>query len=145
MSPDVPEPGSGQPFPAGPAAPRLLRRSRDDRIIAGVCGGVGRYLGVDPVLCRIAFVVLVIGAGTGILLYLLAWLVIPLEQPGDHVGPRPPAGQMSGQVLVGLIFIALGAVLLARILFPELFGYRYLWPAMLIVVGALIILRGARR
>lgn len=53
--------------------PRLLRRSRDDRVIGGVCGGLGRYLGVDPVLLRIAMVILAIAGGGGILIYLVAW------------------------------------------------------------------------
>jgi phage shock protein C len=48
-------------------ATRLLRRSRDDRVIAGVCGGLGRYLQVDPVLLRIALVILTVSGGLGVL------------------------------------------------------------------------------
>jgi phage shock protein C len=53
-------------------ATRLLRRSREDRVIAGVCGGLGRYLEVDPVLLRIALVILTVSGGLGVLLYLVA-------------------------------------------------------------------------
>ncbi len=53
------------------AGPKVLRRSRDDRVIAGVCGGLGRYLGIDPVVVRLAALVLVVAGGTGVLLYLI--------------------------------------------------------------------------
>ena len=55
-----------------------LRRSADDRMLAGVAGGVARYLDVDATLVRIAFVVLtIVGGGAGVPLYLAAWLLIP--------------------------------------------------------------------
>src|SRR4051812_20360337 len=60
-------------------APRRLTRSADDRYLAGVAGGVGRYLGVDPVLLRIAFVALVFLGGSGIVLYGVSWLLVPDE------------------------------------------------------------------
>lgn len=57
-----------------------LRRSRDDKVLAGVCGGLGKYLGVDPVWLRIAFVALALGGGSGLLLYFIAVLAIPEEE-----------------------------------------------------------------
>lgn len=55
-----------------------LRRSTEDRMLAGVAGGLARYLDVDATLVRIAFVVLtVVGGGAGVPLYLAAWLLIP--------------------------------------------------------------------
>jgi phage shock protein PspC (stress-responsive transcriptional regulator) len=59
--------------------PRRLYRSRSDRVIAGVCGGLGRYLDADPVVIRVVWAVLVVVAGVGILAYLLAWLIVPNE------------------------------------------------------------------
>ena len=69
-------------------APVVLRRSKSDRVIAGVCAGLGRYLGIDPVLIRIGFVVALLLFGFGPLLYLILWLVVPEERPGDNTGPR---------------------------------------------------------
>lgn len=67
------------PF-APPAAGRgPLRRSRHDRVLAGVATGLARWLGIDPVLVRVLFVVLAIFGGSGILLYVIGWLFIPLE------------------------------------------------------------------
>lgn len=58
---------------------RRLYRSRKDRKIAGVCGGFASYLNIDPVIPRIIWVVLVLGAGVGILAYAICWLVVPEE------------------------------------------------------------------
>lgn len=54
-----------------------LRRSTEDRMLAGVAGGLARYLDVDATLVRIAFVVLTVIGGAGVPLYLAAWLLIP--------------------------------------------------------------------
>jgi phage shock protein C len=59
--------------------PKRLYRSRTDRKIAGVCGGVAHYFNIDPTFIRIIWLVLVLGAGTGLLAYLICWLVIPNE------------------------------------------------------------------
>ncbi|MBQ6747183.1 MAG: PspC domain-containing protein [Bacteroidaceae bacterium] len=56
-----------------------LRRSRTDKMVAGVCGGLGKYFGLDSTILRLVFVLLLIFAGTGLLAYLIMWLVIPYE------------------------------------------------------------------
>jgi phage shock protein PspC (stress-responsive transcriptional regulator) len=56
---------------------KRLTRSRTNRQLAGVCGGLGEYFGVDPTVFRVAFVVVTIFAGTGLLLYIVLALVIP--------------------------------------------------------------------
>jgi phage shock protein PspC (stress-responsive transcriptional regulator) len=48
-------------------------------MIAGVCGGLGDYLGVDPVIVRLLWAVSIFGYGTGLLLYVIAWILIPEE------------------------------------------------------------------
>lgn len=58
---------------------KRLYRSRTERMLEGVCGGVAQYLGVDPTLVRLAFVAFSLAYGSGLLIYLLAVLVIPLE------------------------------------------------------------------
>ena len=58
---------------------RRLYRSWDDRILAGVCGGLGEHFGIDPVIVRIIMVILVFTGGSGIFLYLLFWLFIPRQ------------------------------------------------------------------
>lgn len=61
---------------------KRLYRSRNNRKIAGVCGGLGEYFNVDPVIFRILWVVLVLGAGTGILAYIIFWLIVPEAPEG---------------------------------------------------------------
>ena len=63
---------------------RLYRR-RQGRIVAGVCAGLAAYLGVDPNLIRLAFAVLAVFGGGGVLLYLVAWAVIPEEGEGASI------------------------------------------------------------
>jgi phage shock protein PspC (stress-responsive transcriptional regulator) len=71
-----------------PAAPprRRLERSRSDRVVAGVCGGLGDYFDVDPVIFRVAFVVLAFVGGAGFLLYPAAWLLLPDEGHRRSIG-----------------------------------------------------------
>jgi phage shock protein PspC (stress-responsive transcriptional regulator) len=106
----APNPGSGPTPGAGPttgttppsypppyAQPRpQLRRSRNDRVIAGVCGGISRHLDVDPVLLRILVVVLTVFTGGAFLLaYLVAWLIIPDDPQYAPITP-PPVGYAAG-------------------------------------------------
>lgn len=78
-----------EPAPAA-AGPQVIRkqltRSRTSRMFAGVCGGMGEYFGVDPILVRLAFAVLALLGGAGVGLYLAAWLLIPLEGEAHSVG-----------------------------------------------------------
>src|SRR6476469_6670927 len=66
------------PLPPAPQPPtRRLRRSRTDRIGAGVAGGLGEYFGIDPVIFRVLFATAAFFGGAGVLAYLLAWAAIP--------------------------------------------------------------------
>lgn len=60
---------------------KRLQRSRAERMIAGVCGGVAEYFELDPTLVRLIWVAVSLMAGAGILLYLIMWVVMPLEHP----------------------------------------------------------------
>ena len=56
---------------------QILTRSETNRMVAGVCGGLGEHFGVDPTIVRIVFVLLAIFGGSGIVLYLVLWLIVP--------------------------------------------------------------------
>jgi phage shock protein PspC (stress-responsive transcriptional regulator) len=66
--------------PAGVVGAARVHRSRTDRKIAGVCGGLASYFNVDPTLIRVLFVVLAVVGGSGVILYLALWLIVP-NQP----------------------------------------------------------------
>ncbi len=58
---------------------KKLYRSRNDRMIAGVCGGLGEYFGIDPTLFRLVFVIAAVFGGSGLLAYLLFMIIVPQE------------------------------------------------------------------
>jgi len=68
---------------------KKLYRSRYDRKLLGVCGGIARYLGVDSTLVRVLVVLLALGGGVGLLTYLIVALIIP-EEPADPFDPQNP-------------------------------------------------------
>lgn len=122
---------------------RHLRRSRADRILGGVCGGLARATGIDPLVVRVAVVALTVAGGTGALLYVLAWLMLP-EEGSDHSLAHAAVvdrGTNLGEVLaVGSI--VLGVILLVRgtgIWFSDAF----VWPLLLAGVGLAVIWRQA--
>ena len=139
--------------PPPPERPQRLERSRDDRVVAGVCGGLGSYFGVDSVLFRIAFVLLIFAGGLGILAYVLAWIFLPQEPaPGDpasesafdRAADAVGDDRRGGAVVLGIVFVGLGLVFLLDVAWPNFLSWRYVWPIALIAVGAAIILRARR-
>lgn len=125
-------------------ARRPLRRSRRDRIFAGVCGGLGEYLGIEPVLLRVAFVILAVASfGYGILAYALLALAIPKERYGEQA-ERPAKNGDATYKLVGLSLIALGGIFLFNLLIPIEFALKFIGPIILIAAGVAILVRSAR-
>ena len=74
---------AGQPERPGP---RRLTRSRTDRMIAGVCGGFAAYSGIDANIVRLLMVLLAVFGGAGAVLYLVAWVIVPVEDAGAAIG-----------------------------------------------------------
>ena len=80
--------------------PRLMR-SRTEVIIAGVCGGLGEYFGLDPVIVRLIFVLVTLTTGLGFIVYPVLWLVMPRAGVGAssgaaHSGPNGRATAARG-------------------------------------------------
>ncbi|MGO1973773.1 MAG: PspC domain-containing protein [Propionibacteriaceae bacterium] len=83
--------------PYTPNQPKRLERSRTDRFLSGVCGGLAKYLGLDPTLVRVGVVAISLFTGVGLLGYVIAWIVMPEEPlPGD-IPPGQVAQDFSGQ------------------------------------------------
>jgi phage shock protein PspC (stress-responsive transcriptional regulator) len=103
------EPTTEQPTAQAPGGTRRLYRSRSDRVIGGVCGGVARYFDIDPVLVRVGAVALAVLGGAGVLAYLAAVLLIPNEGEGG----LPPEAPKRGMVITGavLLIVAICVVL----------------------------------
>ena len=111
-------------------------RSRTDRVIAGVCGGVGARLGIDATIVRIAFVALAL-AWVGVPLYLLGWVLMPQTsaplagmEPGGAALPARTAARRAA----GMALIVVGTVLLVRhlgVALPD----TVIWPALCVAFG----------
>jgi phage shock protein PspC (stress-responsive transcriptional regulator) len=111
---------------------RRLSRSSSSKVIAGVAGGLAEYTGLDPVIFRIGFIALAIAGGSGILMYLLAWLVIPQEgaatAPASGLIDRIRHGRWVPIVLIGVAVVILIESIGA-------WGGPGLWALALIAVG----------
>ncbi len=74
---------------------KKLYRSRTDKVVSGVCGGLGKYLSIDPTLIRLLFALLVFfGVGSGLLVYVILMIVVPLEP--EVGGPVEPPADTTG-------------------------------------------------
>jgi phage shock protein C len=131
------------PEPPRPVEPRRLRRSRRDRMVGGVCGGIARYLEVDPVLLRIAAVALLLSGGVGLLAYVVAWIVIPEGEPGEPERTAPAANRQSVAIAVGAVVVGLGGLLVVRPWMPGM-GAGMLWPLVIVAAGVLFLVSARR-
>ncbi|WP_166442054.1 PspC domain-containing protein [Nakamurella flava] len=124
---------------------RGLWRSRRDRVIGGVCGGLGHYFEVDPVVLRVAAVLLTLSGGAGVIIYLVAWIAVPVE-PSSATRPamstrrrRPTAAVVTG---VGLLVG--GGLLMSRAVMPW-WDWPWVWPLLLVAAGTLVTVSAWRR
>ena len=143
-----------------------LYRSYKNSVIGGVCGGLGEYLNTDPILFRVLFAVAFLVGGTGLLAYIILWIVIPIEeipnisqrdsydkssnsinmeeennnsetQP-ENMEEQKKQQKNDGNLWGGLILITLGAIFLIDRFVPRI-DFGDLWPLILIVVGVILI------
>ncbi|MFB7375223.1 PspC domain-containing protein [Streptomyces sp. NPDC056222] len=91
---------------APPVAP--LRRSRRHKVVAGVCGGLGRHFDLDPVIFRIAVGVLSVTGGIGLIFYGFAWLLLPLAGEEENEGRRLLSGRVDGAALAAVLMALVG-------------------------------------
>ena len=120
---------------------KRVYRSRVDCKIAGVCGGIGEYFQIDPVIIRIFAVLLIFADGIGLLAYIVAWIIMPQYPIGADVPPPRPVKRKHhwGTLLPGLILLVVGVLFLMDGMFWWFDFWDILWPAILIVVGLLLI------
>jgi signal transduction histidine kinase/phage shock protein PspC (stress-responsive transcriptional regulator) len=123
---------------------RLYRRS-DRRVIAGVCSGLARHLGVDPLIIRVAFILLALAGGAGVVMYGAFWVLAPLETPAGAAngGTDEPADVKRE---IGYL-IALGALAIGALLLFQSVGFGLpagvLWPLFVVGFGVMILWRQA--
>jgi phage shock protein C len=126
---------------------KRLYRSRTNRVIAGICGGIGEYLNADPTFVRLAWVVLTLLGGSGIILYVVAYFIIPLRPVASGETDQPAHQDFTPGRVFGILFVVIGAVILLDNL--ELISFHRWWhlswefalPAFLILVGVYFLMR----
>ena len=118
---------------------KKLYRSRTSSMIAGVCGGLGEYLKVDPTILRVVAVLLIFAKGIGLLAYLIGWIVIPRRPEMEPEVVTSERSELS-RLLPGLALIVIGLIFLVNNLIPW-FRFSYLWPVVLIVLGVALLLK----
>jgi len=129
---------------------RKLYRSKMHRVIAGVCGGLGEYFDIDPVIIRALFVLAALGGGFGVIAYLVLWVVIPEETGEEEVkvvkevkgakAGEMEKGERGQQPVLGVVLVILGLIFLFNNLMPHWHIGRW-WPFLLVVVGAALLAR----
>ncbi len=141
---------------------KRLYRSTRDRRIAGVAGGIAEYFAVDVTLIRLIWVLAVLFGGTGVLAYIIAWIVIPEEieirsEPApaetaeatetieaEPVKPKTGGDGWPKGSLFGLVLILLGLYFLVKALLPWDFSH-YFWPFLLIALGIILLVPSRRK
>ena len=132
-----------------------LTRSETDKMIAGVCGGIAAYLGIDSVFIRLAFVLLARASGIGLPIYLIMWIVMPRESTAtasdavvmqDNIKDLKEtvssgAGKFSKPATIGLVLMMLGGYFLLAEL--GLVGWLSgaIWPVLIIGGGIYLLWR----
>ena len=149
--------------------PRRLTRNTRNAVLGGVAAGIGDYIDMDPVLIRLLFILLCMAGGSGLIIYIVAWLVMPRDdQENATDGMPPPADQFAnevreagervvgnirrstgdagrGRVMGGLILMALGFLFLMNQFYAlDWLRFRYLWPLVLVGVGLMLFIQGMK-
>lgn len=144
---------AADPSPPRTVAPRLRRRA-SDRVIGGVAGGIADYLNVDPLLIRAAFVGLMIFGAAGLFIYLVVWLVVPVEGSEEsvleaalqRVGIRRSSIGTLGWLVLGLVaaivFFQMQAITAPYGYYPAFIDPRFL-IALVVIVGGIMFMRRA--
>jgi signal transduction histidine kinase len=117
----------------------VLRRDTEHRVLGGVCSGLGRHLGVDPLIVRVAFVAAATAGGVGFVLYALAWVFVPAgDAPAAALKLRTGRGTI--EIAIGVALLALSVLLTFRGL-GIWFSDVVVWPVVLVAAGGALLWR----
>ena len=133
---------------------RELKKSRTNKVIGGVCGGIGEYFDIDPVFVRIVAVMLALGThGVGVVAYIIAMIIMPtnevqfrVNEKGETVPVEDVTPEYSSwnKYIPGIILICIGVIWLVQDNFYW-FDFSELWPLILIIVGLFLVFRRKKK
>src|SRR5215218_2831964 len=127
--------------PATPPAPRrTLTRDPAHGYVAGVCAGLAREVGIDPLIVRVGFIAGALAGGFGVAIYVLAWALLPAGSARGTTRRSLPAGRAAIEVGLGVGLLLLSVLLTFREL-GIWFSDAIVWPLVLIAAGGALIWR----
>ncbi len=142
---------------------KKLFRSTQNKVVAGICGGLAEYFDIDPVIVRVIFVVATFGWGFSILAYFILWIIVPVNrmpfpsekaealEMNDETGSFTESlnyqknyiqskGTSNGKIAFGVVLIVIGLIALLNNLIPEI-EFKYVFPIILIIIGIAILMK----
>jgi signal transduction histidine kinase len=122
---------------------RRLSRSTTDKVVGGVAGGLAAALGIDALVLRAAFVVLTLAGGSGVVLYVIGWLVLPKHDTSRSMAASLKLDRQDTLQIVSVGMIVLGGLLLLRSTTGVWFSDAIVWPVLLSAIGLALIWRQA--
>ena len=126
---------------------KRLERDRQNKVIGGVCSGLGNYFEMDPAFWRVLFCLLFFLGCSGLLIYVILWIVMPgkdytranVVNDATTEGATEAQKKSKGSMIAGLTLIGIGALSLISRYVPR-FTWRTAWPIALIVLGIILII-----
>ena len=147
---------------------KRLHKSRKDKVISGICGGIGEYFGIDPVLIRVIAVLLFFFGGVGVIAYIVGIIIIPVEplqadnnekeeiekkEAPKEKEPYEYKHTDTGALIIGIVFLIAGFMFLMRNF--NFFDFHFwwirdqirlfFWPGILVALGVLLVLKGSKK
>jgi phage shock protein C len=130
---------------------RRLYRSQTNKVIAGVCGGLGEYLNVDTTVVRLLWILLTLMGGSGIIVYILAYFIVPVGSVTSETTVPPMPSDFAAARIFGIIFVAIGGIILLDNL--NIFSFHQWWdmswefvfPGFLILLGIYFLTKREKR
>jgi len=141
--------------------PKRLYRSAGNRVLAGVCGGLGEYFNLDPTVVRVLFAFFAFAGGVGIVAYVALWIIIPdagkspanlgqqteaavqeMKSEAENVLSGNQSSPGSAALFIGSILVLVGIFALGNQVLPwRIFRWEMFWPFALVAVGVAIMIR----
>ncbi len=134
---------------------KKLYKSQTDKMLAGVCGGIAEYLNVDSTVIRLLWLLVILLGGSGIILYILAWAIIPsnqkesvqtvekvetIETSDDFNNEAKTEPRNESSKNMGIILLIVGLIILFTQIAPIYIPWTKIWPVLIIALGLYLII-----
>jgi signal transduction histidine kinase len=119
-----------------------MRRSSDSRVLAGICGGLSHTTGIDVTILRIGFVLIGLASGVPVLVYALAWLIVPIEGESTNIFSRAINDRRGIRLVIAVVPLVIGTQIVVSVLHIGFVGI-VSWPVFLAAGVTILIWRNA--